>query len=391
MVRFHRMTLAATAAGVLLAGANSSFADNMKPQGLWLTTDYPAITESIGQEATLSINLANSEEPPQRVEFSVRDLPSGWTWELQGSGKPISAAYAMPDDTAHLQLKVTPPKDIKPGQYNFTLQGNTENGTMLTLPIEMTMAEGKPASLSLEAKLPALRGTPKSSFDYDLTIKNESENDTTLNLLANAPDGFQTTFKEQYGNQELASLPLKAGESKTVKLSVKPPADVAAGDYKVAVAAANADMNAKTGLLLQLTGQPNLALSTKDGRLSGQAEAGKEQVFDYTVSNSGSAPAQDIKLSASAPSGWKVEMDPKTIDQLAPGSDQQVAVHMTPTDKAIAGDYMVTVNARGDGLSDSSNFRVTVTTSTLWGIAGLGIIGSALMVLALAVTRYGRR
>jgi uncharacterized membrane protein len=34
---------------------------------------------------------------------------------------------------------------------------------------------------------------------------------------------------------------------------------------------------------------------------------------------------------------------------------------------------------------------VTVTTSTLWGIAGVGIIGVALLVMVGAVARFGRR
>lgn len=393
MLRFHRMTLAATVAGGVLVFAGSSMADTMpaKPQGLWLTTNYPEITESIGEDATLPLALQNSNEPPQRVEFKVNNLPDGWNWELEGGGKPVAAAFAMPDDTNHLQLKVTPPKDVKPGAYHFNVVGMTQDGQKLMLPVAMTFSAAKPASLSLEAKLPALRGTPKTSFDYDLTLKNDSAEDTTLNLLAQAPEGFQTTFKEQYGSQELASLPLKAGESKQVKLSIKPPANVSAGQYKVAVGAANADMKAATGVVLDITGSPELALSTTDGRLSGSAEAGKEQTFTYKVSNSGTAPTEEVTLSANAPSGWKAEMEPKTISQLAPGAEQDVAVHLTPSDKAIAGDYMVTVSARGSGLSDRSDFRVTVSTSTIWGIAGLGIIGSALMVLALAVTRYGRR
>ena len=66
-------------------------------------------------------------------------------------------------------------------------------------------------------------------------------------------------------------------------------------------------------------------------------------------------------------------------------------LRMTPSNNAIAGDYMVSVRADGDGASDNADFRVTVTTSTIWGAAGLGVIGAAVIVLAMAVTRYGRR
>ena len=46
-------------------------------------------------------------------------------------------------------------------------------------------------------------------------------------------------------------------------------------------------------------------------------------------------------------------------------------------------------SARGE--SSAADFRITVTTSTLWGLAGLGIIAVALLVLLGAVARFGRR
>jgi len=52
---------------------------------------------------------------------------------------------------------------------------------------------------------------------------------------------------------------------------------------------------------------------------------------------------------------------------------------------------MVGVNGNADGNASTANFRVTVETSTMWGIWGLAIIGAAVIVLAAAVTRYGRR
>jgi uncharacterized membrane protein len=64
---------------------------------------------------------------------------------------------------------------------------------------------------------------------------------------------------------------------------------------------------------------------------------------------------------------------------------------LTPSSKAIAGDYMVTLSAVGDGTSRTSDFRVTVETSTIWGIVGLVVIAASVVVLSLAVMRFGRR
>ena len=76
---------------------------------------------------------------------------------------------------------------------------------------------------------------------------------------------------------------------------------------------------------------------------------------------------------------------------LAPGQNQEVQALITPAPKAIAGDYVTSVRATSRGESASSNFRITVTTSTMWGIAGIGIIGVALLVMVGAVARFGRR
>ena len=64
---------------------------------------------------------------------------------------------------------------------------------------------------------------------------------------------------------------------------------------------------------------------------------------------------------------------------------------LTPTAKAIAGDYVATVRAAARGELASQTFRVAVTTSTLWGVIGAGLIGIALLVMVGAVARFGRR
>jgi len=91
------------------------------------------------------------------------------------------------------------------------------------------------------------------------------------------------------------------------------------------------------------------------------------------------------------PTNWKVEFNPKTIPSLAAGEKKDVQVVVTPADKAIAGDYVASFRANAKGESSNADFRITVTTSTLWGIVGIGIIAVALLVLLGAVARFGRR
>lgn len=361
-----------------------------KVEGLWLTTRFPEMAVQAGEEAMLDLNLVNNGLPPQRVELGLEGLPEGWKWQMLGGGKEVAAAIAPQGEPVSLSLKLTPPKDAEKKAYQFTVTGKAE-GKTLELPITLTLAESEPARLTLEPELPALRGTVESSFDFQVTMKNEGQKDAVVNLLSKAPNGFEVTFKEQYGSQELTSLPLKAGESKDLSVSVSPPDNIAAGQYPVIFAATGDDISAKTQLVLDITGRPTLALTGPGGRLSGDATAGEPHTFTFTVANSGTAPAKNVKFSSNPPSNWKVEFEPKEIAELAVGKKSEVAVTMTPSEKAIAGDYVVGVSASGEGASDDASFRVTVRTSTLWGVAGLGVIAAAVVVMGFAVSRYGRR
>jgi uncharacterized membrane protein len=359
-------------------------------QGLWLTTSFPQVMVRKGDNIQLDLSLQNKGLPPSRVALTLANLPANWSWEIDGSGKVVGAAIVGPDSAQALTLKLKAPEDVKTGVYEFQVVGKTDTQS-LTLPIQLAISDPKPAVVTVTPKLPALRGTPTSAFDFDVDVLNDSSEDQTFNLVADGPPGFQITFQEAYGTQQLTSIPIKAGETKSLKASVKLPQDIAAGQYQVAVQAASPVAHGEVPLLLDVTGQPAFDLNAPEGRLSGSATAGKESTYKLTLHNSGSAPAADVKFNATAPSGWKVEFDPKAVPSIDAGQDVDVSVNVTPPENAIAGDYVVSLSASGAGAFQSVSYRVTVLTSTMWGVAGLGIIGAAVIVLAAAVTRYGRR
>ena len=359
-------------------------------KGLFLMSDYPAVTVRPGETSSLSLRLQNYNTAPERLALSVSGVPSGWTATLLGGGQPIAAAMPATNSSVSLSLRLDVPKDAAMGTQTLTVSA-AGGATTLQLPIAVTLAKDLPAKLSVTPQLPQLRGNVKSSFDYQLSIKNDSGKKLTISLSAQAPQNFDTVFTEQYGSQELNAVPVDAGQTKDVKLKVTPPNTAPAGDYKVTARVSAEDASATADLGLTITGQPKLEISGREGLVSTRASAGKETTVPIVVTNNGTAPADDIQLSGSAPSGWKITFDPKTIERIAPNDNKEVQALITPTEKAIAGDYVTTMRASARGESASSTFRVTVTTSTMWGIAGVGIIGVALLVMVGAVARFGRR
>jgi uncharacterized membrane protein len=359
-------------------------------KGLFLMSDYPAVTLRPGETSTVSLRIQNYDMAPERLALSVSGVPTGWTATLLGGGQPVAAAMPATNSSVALSLRLDVPKDAAMGTQTLTIAA-AGSATTLQLPIAVTLAKDLPAKLTVTPQLPELRGNVKSSFEYQLSIKNDSGKKLTVALSAQAPQNFDATFTEQYGSQELSAVPVDPGQSKDVKLKVTPPNTAAAGPYKVSVRVSAEDASATADLGLNITGQPKLDISGREGLVSTRASAGKETTVPVVITNTGTAPAEDIQLSGSAPSGWKVTFDPKTIDRIAPNDNKEVQALITPTEKAIAGDYVTAIRASARGESASSTFRVTVTTSTMWGIAGVGIIGVALLVMVGAVARFGRR
>ena len=391
-MRYGFIAALAAFAALLAPFASAAHAEDAPKdvKGLFLMSDYPAVTLRPGETSTVNLRIQNYDMTPERLSLSVTGVPTGWTVTLMGGGQPIGAAMPATNSSVSLELRLDVPKNAPNGTQTITVaaQGTTTN---LQLPVAVTLAKDLPAKLTLTPQLPELRGTSKSAFEYQLGIKNDSGKKLTVSLSAQAPEHFDATFTEQYGSQELNAVPIDAGQTKDVKLKVTPPNTAAAGDYKVTARVAAEDASATSDLEMTITGQPRLDVSGREGLVSTRASAGKETSVPVVITNTGTAPADDIELSGSAPGGWKITVDPKTVDRIAPNDNKEVQALITPTEKAIAGDYVTTIRASARGESASTNFRVTVTTSTMWGIAGVGIIGVALLVMVGAVARFGRR
>lgn len=359
--------------------------------GVFLTTRYPALTVKAGETTTVDLSIHNYKLPPQQFTLSVPEIAQGWKATVLGGGQPIGAVEVAPDSDESLQLRLEPPAGSGQGSYQFTVEakGGTQD---LKLPITVTVGQEVPAKLKMTTNFPDLRGTSTTAFKYRVTVTNDSGRNATINLTADAPKNFQVNFTEAYGAQQLTSIPVEAGKSKDLDAAVSLPRETAAGDYKMTIHARTEQASADLPVSLTILGQPRLSVSGEGGRLSGEAYAGQDSQLTVVLHNDGSEAARDVELSATAPEGWKTAFDPKTVPEVAAGKTQDVKLSLTPSARAIAGDYQMTVRAAATGgISESANFRITVLTSTLWGAIGIAIIAIALLVVVFAVARFGRR
>src|SRR5579885_2514059 len=218
----YGLIAALAAFAVLFASAAKSDDAPKDVKGIYLMSDFPAVTVRPGETSTINLRLHNYDMTPERLALSVSGVPAGWTATLMGGGQPVAAAMPATNSSVSLELRLDVPKNAATGTQTLTVAASN-GSTNVELPIAVTLAKDLPAKLTLTPQLPELRGTSKSSFEYQLGIKNDSGKKLIVSLSAQAPQNFDASFTENYGSQELNAVPVDAGQTKDVKLKVRPP------------------------------------------------------------------------------------------------------------------------------------------------------------------------
>ncbi len=355
---------------------------------LVLSTQYPSQVIGPGDKPSFDVRLRVTNTA-RVVALSLQQVPAGWTATIRGGGNIVQSAYVEPDTYANVSLGLTPPEDVKAGTYRMVLVGEG-GGERVQLPLEVTVKENLPPKLSFTVELPTLRTTPTGSLSFNAELKNEGANEVTVSLSAEPPAGFRVTF--QLTGQEVTSAPVAAGQTRYLTIQARPYLNVTAGSYPFKVRAQGENVEASLDLVAEITGEVNLTVTSPDANLSGRAYAGRETPLKVVIRNNGSSPASSIQMLSSEPSGWTVTFEPEKIEVIEPGQEVQLTAKIRPSEKALAGDYMLTITASPqDNPNKSADFRITVLTSTLWGVVGVALIAVAVAVVGLAVSRFGRR
>lgn len=355
---------------------------------LTVYTQYPSRMIGFGEVVTVPLKLRSGIA--QTVGLEVKNLPEGWNASFRGGSQIVDAVYVDGENEASVDLRLEPPADAKAGKYEMTVAalGDREKAE---LKLRFTIKEKLPPRLSLTVDgLPTKRGAPSTTFTFSASLKNEGGEDLLVTLTPTQPENIQVTI--QSAGQEVNELEMSANEAKSLTIKADPLVTLAAGRYPFTVQAAAGDVKAELELAVEVIGEGNLSVSAPDGRLSAQAYAGQENPLKIVLVNSGTAPLRGIELTSSEPSGWSVSFDQAQIAEVPAGQTVEVTARIKPPEKAIAGDYVITINARPiDSKSESAEFRITVRTSTIWGVVGIGLIALAVGVVGVAVVRFGRR
>ncbi|MGB9904181.1 MAG: NEW3 domain-containing protein [Desulfotomaculales bacterium] len=358
--------------------------------GIVLSTPYPGVSVQPGETVHFPLRIRNDGGTDQKVELVLVSAPKGWPAVFKGGEMIIHQVLVPGGKEENVDFQIVVPPEAKPGSYDFDLEAQgpqSRYALRLNLRIEQTTA----GTDQFVAQYPILSGASGTDFSFRVSLRNNGSRERSYSLGAQAPPGWQVAFSPAYENKQIASLSLQAGNSQDLDISVKPPQGIKAGRYQIPVEAVYAGGKASTVLQVVITGDYRLEVTTPTGRLNGDAVAGREKPLTLVVKNIGSTDLQGVNFSAAAPENWSVTFQPEKLDFLPAGESQQVTALIKPGGQAIAGDYVVQINASTPETTGSAEFRITVKTPTLWGVVGIFIIALVVAGVGYTFSKYGRR
>lgn len=356
-----------------------------------IVTPYPAVNTQSGKTVTLNLDVLTPSR--LRVDMATTEVPPGWKATLRGGGFVVSAVFGSPktqnETPPQVQLEIQVPADAQPGTYRVTVRGSGGGATDV-LPVDVTVSEQASGAVTLTAEFPSQRAAATDTFTFNVILTNNTPEKTSFNLSTEAPEGWEVTAQPSTESRA-TTVSVDGGETATISVSANPPDQIPAGTYPLKVKAAGAGNNAEAELTAEITGSFTVELTTPTERLSTDAVAGKRTDLTLEIRNTGASALSNVTLSETAPEGWKVTFEPKSIESIEAGKTAKATARVTPSAESVAGDYVLNLTAAAGSATDSAEFRVTVSTSRLTGLFAILLIAAVVGAVLWVFRRYGRR
>ena len=364
---------------------------------LTMAVEYPSVEISPDENVSMDIIFYNKGKSDENVEVWISNTPEMWNIKIKTYRYAVSAIHVPSDDSKTLTFEATPDENIPEGDYQFRIHAKTPGGHFqmaqdITVAIKKKVEGVKEIKgVKLTTSYPVLRGPSDGEFEFSVEVDSQLEEDGIFDLFFEGPEGWDINFKPAYESKYISSLRLKANQSQTVAVQVKPAASAQEGQYPIKIRVSADDAKAEAELMVVLTGTYGIEVGTANGLLSLDAKQGNPSSISVYVKNTGSAVNNQISFMSFKPENWKVEFEPETIDAIEPGGFKQVDVKITPYEDALVGDYSVSLKIDGEKTSKNMEFRVSVKASSAWAWIGIAIIMVVIALLTIIFRKLGRR
>jgi len=363
-----------------------------------LILPFTDVTVGQGQEVTMDTEVVNRTKNPVQVDLSIESVPQGWesSFHSRYPSYPVRSVMVQGEKSTTIEFKTKVPEKTKPGDYEMRVSAKDDRGKSSfteKITFRVTSKKVETGGLKLTSQYPVLTTPAGQTLKFTVDIKNETNKPLTASLVAQAPEAWVVRFKPQFGDTVISSIALKENATETLSVEIDSPGRAEAGEFPVTVRARAGAFEASASLKVTLRGTPDLRIGTRAETLNTSLTAGKRTPVDILVGNAGTAAVRNLTFVASKkPEKWTVEFKPDKIDVINPQEVREIKIEILAPARTIAGDYLLSFTPNSpDAAAKPVEFRVTVSTPTLWGWLGVGIIAIVVLGLGVVFVRLGRR
>jgi len=270
-------------------------------------------------------------------------------------------------------------------------------------PVAAVLAqeEAPPETITLTTTYGKLSGIAGTAFEFEVGLQYAGGTEARVfDLAATGPQDWTVNVTPTYpADKQILDIrlepvqPYQTVAPTKILIHVSPPYWLLPepGEYPITVSVTSGEVTGSIDLTAVVTSTYIMALAPSEERYNTLATAGRDNYFTVEVQNKGSAAIDNITFSSTKPKGWTIEFSPEKIDTLPAQDSQTVEVNIKPPPKAIAGDYQISLTAKGKQITSDMDVRVTVETPTIWGWVGVAIIVLVIAGLIYVFMRFSRR
>jgi len=362
-----------------------------------LIISYTDVTVGPGQDFEMDAEVVNRRKNPVHVFLETQSVPEGWEvgFHSRFPSFPIRAVMVQGKKSTTLEFKAKVPDKIEPGDYEVMIVAKDKAGTTTQkdkVIFRVSSEKVETGGLKMESQYPVLSGASNQTFKFSIELENETDEALTTALSAQAPPGWRVAIKPQFEDTQISSIALKKDSTETLSVEINPPVTAKAGDYPITIKARSGSFQTENKLKITLTGTYDLQVGTPPpGNLNTFITAGEKAQVVFLIGNAGTAALRNLSFLSTKPEKWNVKFEPEKIDSLEVGEVREVKTEILAPKRTIAGDYLLVVTSNSPDVNKSIEYRVTVSTPTVWGWIGFVIVILVVLGLGGVFVRLGRR
>ena len=155
----------------------------------------------------VDLDISNRTGDSMDVSLSESSLPEGFEGYFSGNGNRISRVHVAPNAmSAGVVYRLTIPDDAAEGTYEIRLAAASDNGLSDVMTMELNITEQEYGQSSFTCEYPQQEGTSGTTFNFNTTLINNGADTQSYSLSAEAPAGWQVSFKPSGSSTQVASL-----------------------------------------------------------------------------------------------------------------------------------------------------------------------------------------